>query len=177
MNACCTVPVEKIAANEHLTGGECCLITDQTEAPSKADCPVSQASSKKVQTRTVRSLVRGDSRWRLENVQYYYCEDPTCPVVYFPSNGGAYFTISDLDVKVFSKDKGDDVNVCYCFDWTRGRIKKEISETGTSIAPKEIARQVKEGLCSCDVKNPKGRCCLGDVNSVVKEALQGVAYK
>lgn len=174
MNSCCVLPVETIADNEHLTNGECCLVTDQTEAPSKANCPVSQAISKKVQIRTVKSLVHGDSRWRLENVQYYYCEDATCPVVYFPSNGGAYFTVSDLDVKVFSKDKGDDVNVCYCFGWTRGRIKSEISQAGTSSAPKEIARQVKEGLCSCDVKNPEGRCCLGDVNTVVKEALRDI---
>lgn len=174
MNSCCTLPVETIACNEHLQNGECCLITDKTEAPPKADCPVSKTSSKKVQLRTVRSLVRADSRWRLENVQYYYCEDASCPVVYFPVDGGAYFTISDLDVKVFGKDRGDNVPVCYCFDWTRERIKTEIRELGKSTAAVEIARQVKAGLCACDVKNPKGRCCLGDINAVMKEEIKNL---
>ena len=172
MNSCCTLPVEKIACNEHLPNGECCLITDKTEAPAKAECPVSNTSQKKVQLRTVRSLVRADRRWQLENVQYYYCEDANCPVVYFPANGGPYFSIGDLDVKVFSKDAGDDVPVCYCFEWTRGRIEAEIREIGKSTAATEIAQQVKAGLCACDVKNPKGRCCLGDVNAFVKEATK-----
>lgn len=170
MNSCCTLPVEKIARNEHLENEECCLITDKTEAPAKVDCPVSNTSSKKVQLRTVRSLVRGDSRWRLQDVQYYYCDDHACPVVYFSNEDVPYFTTSDLNVKVFAKDTRDDVPVCYCFEWTRGRIRAEIREIGRSSAATEIACQVKAGLCACDVKNPKGRCCLGDVNGVVKEA-------
>jgi len=172
MNSCCSFPVEKIACNEHLQNGECCLVTEKTEAPAKAECPVSKNLWKKVQFRTVHSLVRADRRWQLENIQYYYCEDPNCPVVYFPLDGGAYFSIGDLDVKVFAKDKGDDVPVCYCFEWTRSRIRKEIEEVGKSTAALEIARQVKAGLCACDVKNPKGTCCLGDVNAVVKEEIK-----
>ena len=171
MNSCCTLPVEKIASNEHLQDGECCLVTEKTDAPLKADCPVSKTPSSRVQLRTVRSLVRGERRWQLETVQYYFCADPKCPVVYFSNNPVPYFVVDDLEVKVFAKDPSEDVPVCYCFSWTRERIRKEILETGRSTAPVEIARQVKAQLCSCDVKNPKGRCCLGDVNAVVKTAM------
>lgn len=168
MNSCCTLPVEKIACNEHLQDGDCCLVTDKTDAPLSANCPVSQSASSRVQLRTVRSLVRGERRWQLENVQYYFCDDPKCTVVYFSNEDVPSFVVDDLGVKVFAKDPGEDVPVCYCFEWTRDRIRKEIVETGRSTAAMEIASQVKAQLCACDVKNPKGRCCLGDVNLVVK---------
>ncbi|MEE8186204.1 MAG: hypothetical protein V3T99_00905, partial [Nitrososphaerales archaeon] len=64
------------------------------------------------------------------------------------------------------------VNACYCYDWTRNRIKNELVETGKSTAAIEIAKKVKAGLCECDIKNPKGTCCLGDVIAVVKEEKQ-----
>ncbi|MGH7454108.1 MAG: hypothetical protein ACRENG_22335, partial [bacterium] len=73
--------------------------------------------------------------------------------------------------KVFAKDRGDEVPACYCFDWTRRRIKNEIENTGKSTASMQIAKEVKAGNCACDIKNPKGECCLGDVNLVVKDAL------
>ncbi len=91
-----------------------------------------------------------------------------------------FFSIDDVAVKVFAKDQGDDVPVCYCFDWTRGRIKQPIRETrkglppGQSTAAVEIAREIKAGNCACDLKNPKGECCLGDVNAFVKEAMTDV---
>ncbi len=172
MNSCCSLPVEKIACNEHLQNGESCLVTDKTTAPLTANCPASQTTSSGVQLRTVGSLVRGERRWQLQNVQYYFCNDSKCPVVYFSNEDVPYFQIEDLDVRVFAKDPADDVPVCYCFDWTRDRIRKEVIETGRSTAAMEIARQIKAALCACDVKNPKGRCCLGDVNAVVKEELK-----
>lgn len=163
MNSCSALPVEENASNEHLE--------EKTDAPLSADCPVSKTTSSKVHLRTVRRLVREERRWQLGTVQYYFCADPKCPVVYFSNDPVPYFIVDDLEVKVFAKDLGEDVPVCYCFGWTRGRIHKEIRETGRSTAPVEIAKQVKAGLCACDVKNPKGRCCLGDVNAVVKNAI------
>jgi hypothetical protein len=76
-----------------------------------------------------------------------------------------------MAVKVFAKDRGDEVPVCYCFDWTRRRIKQEIEATGKSTAVVAIAKEIKAGNCACDIKNPKGECCLGEVNLFVKEVL------
>lgn len=75
---------------------------------------------------------------------------------------------------VFDKDEGPEVPICYCFDWTRKIIQDQIAETGRSTASMEIAKNVKAGLCACDDKNPKGRCCLGDVNAFVKQSLRSV---
>lgn len=171
MNSCCSLPVEVIAADLHKSGDACCLVTEQTAAPAKAECPVSRTPSKKVQHRTVEHLVKPEKRALIANVQYYFCAELSCDVVYFSPEESVVFTKSDILVKVFSKDSGEDVNVCYCFDWTRARIKEQINKTGRSTASVEIAKEVKAGRCLCDVKNPKGECCLGDVNRVVKEAL------
>ncbi len=171
MNPCCTVPVKEIAANQHKPDGECCLV-EQTPAPSRANCPVSKTRSRKINRRTLEHLLKQDAVNKMQNIQYYYCDEPTCGIVYFSEQALPYFTIDDLTVKVFHKDTDDDVNVCYCFDWTRGRIKAETRSTGQSTASLEIAQQVRDQKCTCDITNPKGRCCLGDVNGVVKEVKQ-----
>lgn len=171
MNSCCTLPIETIAADQHKTNEECCLVTEKTKAPPKAHCPISGTLSRKVQHRTVEHLVKSEKLNAIQNVQYYYCTEPTCDVVYFSNEDAPRFSNNDLRLKVFAKDTADDVNVCYCFEWTRGRIRKEIADTGKSTASFEIAQKIKAGLCACDIKNPKGECCLGDVNSVIKEVM------
>ncbi|MBI1804861.1 MAG: copper chaperone Copz family protein [Ignavibacteriae bacterium] len=172
MNSCCALPVEVIAADKHKSGDACCLVTEKTPTPARAECPVSKTSSRKVQRRTLEHLLKAEKVGSIQNVQYYYCTDPECKCVYFSNERMPYFTVDDVNVKVFAKDKGDDVNVCYCFEWTRGRIEDELNQTGKSTASLQIAQQVKVGNCACNIKNPKGECCLGDVNTVVKQAAQ-----
>ena len=46
MHECCTVPVEKIMENKHKPDGVCCLISEVTEAPPRADCPESGTISR-----------------------------------------------------------------------------------------------------------------------------------
>lgn len=170
MNSCCTQPVEVIAADQH-HGESCCLVEEKTHAPARAACPVSGTLSRQVQRRTLEHLLKPEKIDSIQKVQYYYCKEPACNVVYFSNENAPFFAIDDLKVKVFAKDGGDDVPVCYCFDWTRGRIKQQLSATGSSTAALEIAREIKAGRCACDIKNPKGECCLGDVNLVVKETM------
>lgn len=171
MNDCCTQPVEVIAADQHKSGENCCLVTEKTLAPAKAACPVSGTLSRKAQRRTLEHLLKPERLGSLHNVQYYYCKEPVCNVVYFSNENVPFFTADDIAVKVLVKDQGAEVPVCYCFDWTRARIKQQISETGKSTAALEIARRIKAGHCACDIKNPKGECCLGDVNLFVKETM------
>jgi len=173
MNSCCAIPVEAIAADQHKTADACCLVTDKTSAPAIAECPVSKTRSRRVQRRTLEHLLKPNKRDSIKDAQYYYCTHPDCEIVYFSVDPASSFTTGDVMVKVFSKDKGDDVNVCYCYDWTRARIREELKKTGASTAAISIAKLVKAGTCTCDVRNPKGECCLGDVNAVVKQAMAG----
>ena len=169
MNSCCTKPVETIAADQHKMDDRCCLLTEASPAPVETFCPVSGTSSRKVQRRTVEHLVNPEKLRDIQSVQYYYCTDPDCSVVYFSNEAVPFFSKDDILVKVFAKDKGEDVNVCYCFDVSRRSIKQQIIDTGRSTASMEIAREVKAGRCMCDIKNPRGECCLEDVNLVVKD--------
>jgi hypothetical protein len=171
MNSCCAKPVEVIAADRHKNGEECCLVTEKTLTPVKAACPASGTFSRKVQHRTLEHLLKPEKRGAIRDAQYYFCNESTCRVVYFSNEEAPAFSVDDLTVKVFAKDQGNEVPVCYCFDWTRDRIMRQIEETGRSTASLEIAREIKAGNCACDIKNPKGECCLGEVNVFAKEIL------
>ena len=170
MNECCTLPLEKIMANEHKPDGVCCLITEKTDAPPQTDCPESGTESEKIQRRTIEHMVRPELVDKILDSQYYYCADADCAIVYFSSDGISKFTTEDIRVAVFAKDPGKDVNVCYCFDWTRGRIEEEIRETGVSTAARDVAEKMRAKFCECDIKNPKGTCCIGNISAYVREA-------
>lgn len=176
MNNCCVQPIEVIAADKHKPDDQCCLVTENTPAPPRAECPISKTPSRRVQSRTLEHLLKPEKVAAIQSAQYYYCTDPNCKVVYFSNESVPFFAVDDVAVKVLSKDNGDSVNVCYCFNWTRARIKEELANTGTSTASMQIAKEVKAGNCACDIKNPKGECCLGDVNSVVKDVTSGKTF-
>src|SRR5574342_187815 len=143
MNSCCAKPLEVIAAGQHKSGEDCCLVTEKMPAPARAACPVSGTPSRKVQHRTLEHLLKPEKLGSLREVQYYHCKEATCNVVYFSNEDVPFFTTHEVAVKVFAKDQGDDVPVCYCFNWTRARIKREIRETGQSNVAIEIAREIK----------------------------------
>jgi len=117
----------------------CAVVPENIDAPTKAECPQSGTLSKKVLHETLENLIVHDKRDLIsKDVQYYFCSDHDCPVVYFSNIDVPLFEKSDLSVKVFAKDNGEDVNVCYCYDWTRKRLSDQIITTGSSTALEEI---------------------------------------
>ncbi len=59
--------------------------------------------------------------------------------------------------------------ICYCFNFSREDIRREMKETGKTTILDFISSQIKAGHCACAVKNPKKRCCLGDILAAVKQ--------
>lgn len=134
-----------------------------------ASCPVDGAPGSRVPLATVRNLVRPEHRDAEEpEHQWYFCDRPDCEVVYFDASGR---TIKKdcLKVSVGVKEKESPRTVCYCFNHTVESITEEIQSTGKSSVAASIAARVKAGECRCELLNPKGVCCLGDVNKVVKD--------
>jgi len=85
--------------------------------------------------------------------------------------GEIIFWKKDLSVKVGIKEPDDStVSVCYCFGWTPQKIQEEIKTTGKTTAIEQIKTQVKAGNCYCEVTNPQGSCCLGNVSQAIKKA-------
>ncbi len=151
---------------------DCCSVpkTDSPPPPAMA-CPSCGNRSKQVDTLTVKSLVRR-LPFGMPQTQYYFCDAPGCDVVYFASRADApSFGRSDLSVRVGTKETEDSVPVCYCFGVSRQDISAEVRQTGHSGAAELIKAEVKAGNCACEVKNPSGQCCLGDVTRAVQDAL------
>jgi len=152
---------------------DCCSANAKAgTAPAVMPCPVNGARSKQVDTLTVRSLVR-QLLLGMSNTQYYFCEARDCDVVYFPFDAQApVFRREDLLVRVGAKEATDPIPVCYCFGFTRKDIQDEIADTGRSTVAGRITSEVQAGNCACEVKNPSGKCCLGDVTKVVQECMR-----
>ena len=74
--------------------------------------------------------------------------------------------------RVGLKEERDSIPVCYCFGVERQDIADEVQRTGRSAIVERIKGEVKAGNCVCEVKNPSGKCSLGDVSRAMQDALR-----
>ena len=152
----------------------CCSIGENCAVANVMACPANGARSKQVDTLTVRSLVP-QLPLRMPVTQYYFCEARDCDVVYFSVDPQApIFRRADLLVRVGAKENSDPIPVCYCFGFTRKDIEYEIAQTGHSTVAERISAEVKQGNCACEVKNPSGKCCLGNVTRIVRDHMRAI---
>lgn len=112
---------------------------------------------------------------KLSQATYKLCRNVGCSVVYFAP--GIAIEKTELRVLVNFKEKSYDGQICYCFNHTVASIKAEIQSKGRSTAPAMITTEVKASRCACEVKNPAGTCCLGDVTRVIQTVLDQLNRK
>jgi hypothetical protein len=129
-----------------------------TERPTH--CPSCGEGGAAVDRITLKALLNADGLRRGVPAQPRYCGHADCPIVYFDVDGDVTFTEADLTVRVYAKHPNDaEMPVCYCFGVSVGAMAngraRELRES--------IAAEVKAQHCACEVKNPKGGCCLGDL--------------
>lgn len=162
MSDCCSV-------------NETCSVNEKpAAAPAVKPCPECGNWSKQVESLTVKSLVR-HLPFEMTSAQYYFCEATGCDVVYFPSNPEVpTFRRGDLQVPVGAKESDDAGLVCYCFGITRKDIGDEIQQTEKSTVAECIKAEVQAGNCACEVKNPSGKCCLGNVTRAAQETARAL---
>lgn len=143
----------------------CCA--PDTPGQDVTSCPVSGTRGKAVPLITLKALLTPSALARLRPEDTFrLCPDPVCDVVYF-SPSQTYST-GDLKVLVFQKDQAPEVPVCYCFDHMRADLG-EAASTGTDQALEaSIRAHVQAGRCGCEVNNPQGSCCLGNVVTVLR---------
>ena len=104
----------------------------------------------------------------LEGMNYRFCPAPDCDVVYFDRTASSVFRKHDLVVRVGRKESEDPIPVCYCFDFTMADLRRDIAAGGETEIPETITAEIAAGRCACEVKNPEGSCCLGNVWSAIK---------
>jgi hypothetical protein len=134
-------------------------------------CSCCNAKGRPVATLTVKSLVRDHTRVPAV-ASFSFCPTPDCETVYFSER--AIFQKPDLKVRVGVKEQGDPIPVCYCFDYARAEICREIEKFGNTEIPERIKAEIQAGFCACEVKNPAGKCCLGNVSQVIQECLRAM---
>ncbi len=149
----------------------CCEFHPPTD-PLPTRCPACGQLGTRVGRLTLGALLKPERRPHIPRQdEIGFCRTPTCEVVYF-KNTHALFRTADLSVSVGLKKPDDPTApVCYCFGWTPQKIQAEIKTTGKSTTIDQIKAQVKAGNCYCEVTNPQGSCCLGNVAKVVQEVL------
>ena len=143
---------------------DCCTPLPATE-PALV-CPSCQARGLSVDFRTVKALLTESALARVRAVSYRFCRTPECSVVYYDETGEVYYRL-DVRVRVWHKEPAGDRPLCYCFGETEATIRAEFSRTGQSDAVLRVRAHIEAERCACDVRNPRGACCLGDLTLAV----------
>ena len=114
----------------------------------------------------MKALLTPEALARIDDSPHRFCPDPGCEIVYFTPCDE--FTVSDVRVPVWEKQPPGERMVCYCFGESEGAIRGEIQASGTSRAVERVRAHITAGRCACELRNPRGVCCLGDLDAAVK---------
>ncbi|MBI5246249.1 MAG: (2Fe-2S)-binding protein [Elusimicrobia bacterium] len=145
-------------SDEHAT---CCRL------PAVAlTCPICKKQGRKVGEVTLDQHLAPVARARFDS-EAGFCPNPVCEVVYF--NGATIVRKGETVQAVTQKDLRDEVFVCYCFEHTRGDLRRDLTLKGVTDIPDLIKQGIKEGRCDCARRNPQGACCLGNVAEAINE--------
>jgi hypothetical protein len=152
-------------------GNAVCEVAKQHDQPipfATNVCPVCRTRGKRVQGQTIKSLLSVSLR-EVKDVEYLFCKTQTCPVVYFSPDGAQTFTVAQIRESVYQKESNRlDVFVCYCFRYKVGDILTATPEARNAIVD-DINTGINSGQCACDLRNPQGSCCLGNVRGLIKD--------
>lgn len=133
---------------------DCCSSRGET-TPRRHRCPRNGIEYAEVPVQTILHHLRRPWEWKEGMQRYYFCDDPACEVVYFGEDGSTLLR-DDLRGTVGIKAPSPDAPLCYCFGISRQDAAAEPS------LREFVVEKTRLGLCSCETRNPSGRCCLKD---------------
>ena len=81
----------------------------------------------------------------------------------------------DIRVPVWHKQPLGSRLLCYCFGETEAVIRHELIQSGRADVVDRIREHIAAERCACDIRNPRGACCLGDVIAAVKRIAAEIA--
>lgn len=140
--------------------------------PQASLCPACGQKGRQVDTITIKAMLKV-SLMAVQETPYLFCPTAACPVIYFSIDGNQSFSKDQVRVPVHQKEPDDEtVPVCYCFGHSPASIQAELRATGHRTVIEEINRGLKTKQCACEIRNPQGSCCLGNVRRVVEQLSQ-----
>lgn len=157
--------------------GNCCN-GPSSEVPKLKNghpsCPRCGAVGRVVADETIEAILKPGLATSLLAVERRFCRTPSCEALYYGADG-RFIEKAAARVRVGLKESKDPVPLCYCFNFSRADVRREVAQTGGCTIPVRITAEVRAGRCACEVKNPSGACCLGEVNREVKDAKDGLS--
>lgn len=133
---------------------------DEVEA-----CPGCCHQGRQVALITVQTQVNVSLR-ELAAAPYHICATPGCAVVYY-AVGAPPLMRAQVREPFFPKETTPDVLVCHCFRHSLGALQGSDTAGGSAILA-DIIAGTRQGQCACALRNPQGRCCLGDVRRLIR---------
>ena len=134
-------------------------------------CSSCGALGRPVSITTLKHMVQPEFLSLMDKSGFCFCPTVACDVVYFHPDGDR-LRKGDVRVRVGLKETEAPAPLCYCFGFTEAMVRSEIERTGACTIPERIAAEVKARHCACEVRNPEGSCCLGNLNAVVRRHLK-----
>jgi len=149
---------------------DCCSTNNKSSTHQQTlSCPHCHEKGKSVDIITLKSLLRPDAMKRLDSsLHYQFCRTADCPVVYFYES--VFFRKEEIVVIVFQKEILPSALVCYCFGFDRKALIDNAHQNGKSSIQETIKQYVKDKKCACEIRNPQGSCCLGNISQVVNQS-------
>ncbi len=144
---------------------DCCQAPGAAAAAGAA-CPTCGDRGVPVELRTVKALLTEAAMRRVSATQHRFCGSAACPTVYFDAASRVFGT-TDIRVPVWQKEPFGRRMICYCFGENEADIRAEIERTGRSEAAQRVRALIAARRCACELRNPRGTCCLGDVIQAV----------
>jgi hypothetical protein len=135
--------------------------------PRIVKCPGCGGAGRAVLSRTLKHMVEPQFLAIVTKPGFFFCTSPDCEVVYFHPDGEQLRKV-DVRVRVGLKETDDSAPLCYCFGFTRAILFQELRTAGQSQIPKLVSAELKAGNCACEVRNPQGSCCLGNIAAAIK---------
>jgi len=137
-------------------------------------CPRCGAVGRVVADETIEAILKPGLAISLLAVERRFCRTPSCDALYYGADG-RFVEKAAARVRVGIKESEDPIPLCYCFNFSRADVRREVAQTSECTIPARITAEVRAGRCACEVKNPSGACCLGEVNRAVRDAKDGLS--
>lgn len=144
---------------------DCCL-SPAIEIDARM-CPACRQRGVPVELQTVKALLTEHALRRIQHTHYRFCGNPGCRTVYF-GDAGDRFETRELRVLVWQKEPEGARLFCYCFGEDEATIRAELMEHGRSEVDHRIRAHIAAHRCACEMRNPRGACCLSDVIRAVE---------
>ncbi len=140
-------------------------------------CPSCGAVGRGVEDLTVKAQATVEGRWRFTpGAGWRHCPTVGCEVVWFPTDpaDAPVLTRDFAAGPLGQKEPGPDALVCHCFGVHERDLAVALDEGREDAVTARIREGTRTGRCACEVLNPQGSCCLGNVAKAIQR-LRGAA--